>query len=623
MLVRIAILFQIFICVAPDVLTGSMQEFQLPQQITERIDMIQALCQPEKIQVVHGSQEEYKTLLQELIHNGTLLPLNQKKMPGCYLARSSPLDVARVEDKTYICTPLREHAGITNNWVSPVVMHASLQGKFSGCMKGRTMYVVPICMGPISSPYARFGIHITDSPYIVASLRAMTRMGDRVVEEIQKRNLGEDELTICVHSVGKPINSQEDIVAWPCNPKELVIAHFPEENEVWSFGSNYGGNALLNKKCLALRLASVQAKKEGWLAEHMLILSIKNPEGKKKYILAAFPSACGKTNLAMLNSHLPGWQVKVVGDDIAWLHWDSDGIMRAINPEFGFFGVAPGTSETSNPVALSTISSDTIYTNVALLPDGTVWWEGKTKTPPPSAIDWQGNFWTPSSKTPAAHPNARFCTQLQNCPSLDQEWDNGIGVPVDAIIFGGRRATTIPLVREAGSWNQGVLFGASISSETTAAATGTVGTLRHDPFAMLPFCGYNMGTYFQHWLDFGCNTQAKKAPRIYMVNWFRKNKQGSFIWPGFHNNIHVLKWIFERCENQVGATNTPIGFIPYRTSIDWSTIEGIEGDPKELLKFDKEEWKEEVKELSTYFAKFAEDFPSCLWNELENVTQHL
>ncbi len=568
---------------------------------------------PDSIQICDGSEEEYQTLIKQMVQQQTLIPLNQTLRPGCYLARSHPKDVARVEEKTFICSDKKQDAGPTNNWADPIEMKQIMGEDFQGCMKGRTLYIVPFCMGPLKSKYARFGIQLTDSPYVVVSLKTMTRMGRKALEQMEGKSI-----VRCLHSMGCPLEPGAIDSAWPCNPEKLAIAHFPKTREVWSFGSNYGGNALLNKKCFALRIASTLGLDEGWLAEHMLILSVTNPEGKKRYFTAAFPSACGKTNLAMLESPLPGWKVEVVGDDIAWLHWSEDGSsLRAINPEAGFFGVVPGTSEKTN--AIRTIATNTIFTNVALLPNGDVWWEGKTDTPPPMAIDWQNNPWDPSKTTPAAHPNSRFCVAAHECPNIDQTWQDTNGVEISAIIFGGRRASTIPLIREAFSWEHGVFLGASISSETTAAATGTVGKLRHDPFAMIPFCGYNMADYFSHWITFGL--QGANPPKMYAVNWFRKNSNGEYLWPGFQYNIHVLKWIFERCEGSVKAKPTAIGLIPKKLDLDFASILGIKGSYEELFAVKKHEWEKEYSALSTYFSSFGNEFPDELWLQYQELVQ--
>lgn len=563
------------------------------------LDEVKALCEPDSVHICDGSKREYEELCHLLVKKGLFTPL--KKRPGSFACRSHPDDVARVEESTFICSARQEDAGPTNNWRDPKEMHAHLQELFRGCMHGRVMYVIPFCMGHPDSPLARRGIQITDSAYVVLSMHLMTRVGKEFLKE---------PFLPCYHSVGVPLKPGEKDSLWPCNPSKRVIAHFPDEPSVWSFGSGYGGNALMGKKCFALRIASVLAKKEGWLAEHMLIMGVENPEGKKRYFVGAFPSGCGKTNLAMVRSPLPGWKVTTVGDDIAWMRYDSDGRLHAINPEMGFFGVAPGTSMQSNPYAMQAIEKNAIFTNVALTEDGDVWWEGMTKTPPDKLTDWLGAPWTPKSKTPAAHPNARFTVSIKQCPILDPEWDNPKGVPISAIIFGGRRPTLIPLVLEAKSWNQGVLFGASLASARTAAAKGEVGSVRRDPFAMLPFCGYHMGDYFGHWLEMG----KMIFPRIYMVNWFRKNAAGEYLWPGYGENMRILKWIFERAEGVCGANETPFGNMP--KSLDLSGLSLAPGAIEELFAIDSKGYGEEIQALGDYFKLFGKKLPLAITEEL-------
>ncbi|MBS0656210.1 MAG: phosphoenolpyruvate carboxykinase (GTP) [Verrucomicrobia bacterium] len=573
------------------------------------IQEVATLCQPDATALLTGSPEEMKKLEEALVLKQALIPLSSTLRPHSFLARSNPDDVARVEDRTFICSLAKEDAGPTNNWKDPQEMKKSLNGLFAGCMRGRTLYVVPFCMGPLSSPYSRVAVQITDSPYVVLNMHLMTRVGLPALEVLK-----DNPFVKCLHSVGKPIvDAKDEADSWPCNPKELCIAHFPEEREVWSFGSGYGGNALLNKKCFALRIASKMARDEGWLAEHMLIIGLTNPEGKKRYFAASFPSACGKTNLAMLTSCLPGWKVECVGDDIAWLNWAADGTLRAINPEAGFFGVAPGTSFKSNPNAMLTIRENTLFTNVALTDEGDVWWEGMTDAPPKHLISWTGADWTSQSRFTAAQANARFTVHISQCPIIDPAYDAAEGVPISGIIFGGRRATTHPLVREALNWSHGVFLGASMTSETTAAAAGELGRIRHDPFSMLPFCGYNMGDYFAHWLSM--EKKGRKLPKIFYVNWFQKDGQGKFIWPGFADNIRVLKWMFERVEDSREAKQTPIGLLPKPEDLDLS---GLKLQPEllqQLLAVNPAHWKKEASELSRYFALFGDRLPEALSNE--------
>jgi len=567
------------------------------------IQEMAALCQPSHIHVCDGSQGEYESLIAAMVENGTLHPLSR---PGSYLARSNPEDVARLEERTFICSRTEEEAGPTNHWRDPLEMRPFLKSLFQGAMKGRTLYVIPFCMGPLDSPIAHIGVQITDSPYVVCSMRIMTRMGKAVLDKLR-----EGFFVPAMHSLGAPLQPGGKDVPWPCNLAHRYIAHFPETREIWSFGSGYGGNALLGKKCFALRIASVMARDEGWLAEHMLILGITNPEGKKKYIAAAFPSASGKTNLAMMQPTLPGWKVETVGDDIAWIRPGLDGKLWAVNPETGFFGVAPGTSMQSNPHAMETITQNTFFTNVAETEDHNVWWEGLSP-PPPYLIDWRGEDWTPEKTTKAAQSNSRFTAPIAQCPVVDSQWEAPEGVPLSAILFGGRRSQTLPLVYESFDWEHGVFMGASMSSEMTAAAAGAVGKLRHDPFAMLPFCGYNMGDYFAHWLTF---VSLSKRPRLFGVNWFRKDGEGHFLWPGFGENARVLKWIFERCEGAEHAVATPIGFLPAPGAL--GALDAT------LLQVDTHGWKAEVDEIRDYFLQFKTHLPPALAHQLNGLEDRL